>query len=1034
MSSARNASFADLLRHFRRAAGLSQEELALRAGLSRRAVSDLERDRNRMPRRDTVGLLAGALGLVDQEQVVFIGAATHGPTHAAASPRSSASQRTPVFTTLIGRMNELASLQRLLVGEGPSLLLFAGEPGAGKTRLLQEAAQRAHASGWRVLTGGCTRRSAQASYAPFTGALAHAIACTTRAQLRRDLQGCAWLGRLLPELAEQALAPAPSWKLPPEQERRLLFAAVCRYLANVAGPSGTLVILDDLQWAGGDALDLLESLVRESAAVPTLLRILGAYRDTEVQPSDSLSLLFADLARDGLATQRSVGALDQQEARVFAELLLTKLDDGDQSQSGQGDRQGDESSPRPLLNHSEVVEQIVQRAGGVPFFLVSCALGLRTNGSEDEPAVSPTSRTTTPEAPSEQAPWQVTTSIRQRVAALPHDAQLLLGALAVAGRSAPFALLAAMLARPKKSLLHAVEAACHARLLEETHEEAPPLAAYQFTHDLIRETVFHDLSAARRAVLHRAAGLAIEKLGFHERRPVELAYHFAQAEEFARALPYALLAGDQAVAVFAHAEAEEYYRSTIALARKLSDHLHEATALERLGLLLDTTANMAQAREALEQAIQAYQAAGDQEGLRRSLARLIRVYMASGLAPEVGLALLEPFLPSLLDGEVSAGRGMLRIGLARLYEGVDHFTDQLAEAEQAKERAHTLGEAALEAEAEHWRSHAFAALGRPDESVRVAEQALPLAAKGGDLWEECFLLCDVTWAHVRMGTMWQCQEATSRAVELALRMGLPGPLTYALCLRSEVAFHLGDWRRARDDVERALALVRPLGTYWIAAAPRVLLGRLCLAEGQWESGRRYVEEGLALAAGMRESVNSIRASAALGRAAVAETDLLSGRADRVIADLEPLLDKLVGAARGRTPLLPSLAWAYLDVGDPDRATGLLQDGLAHAQFQLDRLTQMEALLVQARVAIRRQRWAAAQSTLESALSLGRAMRSPYAEAKALSVYGLVRLQSGEPEPAREQYEAALAICDRLGEGLYRKHIERELETLTARMN
>jgi predicted ATPase len=108
--------------------------------------------------------------------------------------------------------------------------------------------------------------------------------------LRHDLQGCAWLGRLLPELAEQALTPAPGWKLPREQEQRLLFASVGRYLANVAGPSGTLVILDDLQWAGGDALDLLESLVRvsadnsqeESETPDAPLRILGAYRDTEI--------------------------------------------------------------------------------------------------------------------------------------------------------------------------------------------------------------------------------------------------------------------------------------------------------------------------------------------------------------------------------------------------------------------------------------------------------------------------------------------------------------------------------------------------------------------------------------------------------------------------------------------------------------------------------------------------------------------------------------------------------------------------------
>jgi hypothetical protein len=57
------------------------------------------------------------------------------------------------------------------------------------------------------------------------------------------------------------------------------------------------------------------------------------------------------------------------------------------------------------------------------------------------------------------------------------------------------------------------------------------------------------------------------------------------------------------------------------------------------------------------------------------------------------------------------------------------------------------------------------------------------------------------------------------------------------------------------------------------------------------------------------------------------------------------------------------------------------------------------------------------------------MPYPYAEAKALYVYGQLLVAKGEPGPAREQYWAALAICDQLGEGLYRPHIERALAVL-----
>ena len=69
------ASFAALLKRQRLAAGLTQEALAERAGLSAKAVSDLERDPERTPRLDTIGLLADALGLSPGERAGLLAAA-----------------------------------------------------------------------------------------------------------------------------------------------------------------------------------------------------------------------------------------------------------------------------------------------------------------------------------------------------------------------------------------------------------------------------------------------------------------------------------------------------------------------------------------------------------------------------------------------------------------------------------------------------------------------------------------------------------------------------------------------------------------------------------------------------------------------------------------------------------------------------------------------------------------------------------------------------------------------------------------------
>jgi predicted ATPase len=288
------------------------------------------------------------------------------------------------------------------------------------------------------------------------------------AQLRADLRGCAWLVRLLPELAEGPIEPLPAWTLPAAQERRLMVEAVARFLANVAGPIGTLLVLDDLQWADPDALDLLATLARSASEVP--VRVLGAYRDTEVQAQDALSVMLADLAHAGLAARRVLGPLASEEA---AQLLEGLLGDGD--------------------DETRVLRaQVLRRAGCVPFFVVSCAQGLQQDALE--------------ERREDAVPWDVAQSVRQRVAALPERARAVLGVAAVVGRVVPSTLLAGAAARPEDEVAAAFDAACRARLLEEQGEEA-----YQFAHDVIREVVEADLGAARRAMLHRRVAEALEQ-------------------------------------------------------------------------------------------------------------------------------------------------------------------------------------------------------------------------------------------------------------------------------------------------------------------------------------------------------------------------------------------------------------------------------------------------------------------------------------------------------------------------------------------
>jgi transcriptional regulator with XRE-family HTH domain len=139
METVPSPGFGTLLRRYRQAAGLSQEELAERAGLSVRTVGDLERGAAHAPRKDTVELLARALALVPPERAALAEAARRLST--------AASRPTPDVRSspaLVGRTRELALLERHLGGQGPPVLLLAGQPGIGKTRLL-------------ILSGAATR-------------------------------------------------------------------------------------------------------------------------------------------------------------------------------------------------------------------------------------------------------------------------------------------------------------------------------------------------------------------------------------------------------------------------------------------------------------------------------------------------------------------------------------------------------------------------------------------------------------------------------------------------------------------------------------------------------------------------------------------------------------------------------------------------------------------------------------------------------------------------------------------------------------
>jgi predicted ATPase/DNA-binding XRE family transcriptional regulator len=127
-------TFGELLKHFRRAAGLSQDELAEQAHLSRDTISTLERGSSHAPRSETLTLLVKALNLAPFDQARLEAAARQQRFALTTTLQYGADLPVPL-TSLLGREQEIAAIVHLLEQHAVRLLTLTGTAGVGKTRL-----------------------------------------------------------------------------------------------------------------------------------------------------------------------------------------------------------------------------------------------------------------------------------------------------------------------------------------------------------------------------------------------------------------------------------------------------------------------------------------------------------------------------------------------------------------------------------------------------------------------------------------------------------------------------------------------------------------------------------------------------------------------------------------------------------------------------------------------------------------------------------------------------------------------------------
>jgi hypothetical protein len=332
--------------------------------------------------------------------------------------------------------------------------------------------------------------------------------------------------------------PPPVASDDPRSEEHRLLEAVAAWLVQASGPTGLIVVLDDLHWAARPSLLMLCHLLHVAAGAPApRLLVVGTYRDTDIDRRHPLAGVLADLRRSPGVERMAVESLTEAEVLSFVE-----------TRAG---HQLDKDARR-------LAAVVYDETEGNPFFIVEVLRHLVETGvvrrESDRWIVTDVRHLTVPEG--------IRDVVGRRLSRLSSEANDVLAMAAVIGRNIHLDVLVAVSDTSEDRVLDALDEAVRVRLLEEPGPEE-----FRFAHALVRSTLYEELSITRRRRLHRRVAAALEEL--HANDVVALAYHCVaagpDAADVARAVQYVLGAAERAQRMRAIAEAEAQFRLALEL-------------------------------------------------------------------------------------------------------------------------------------------------------------------------------------------------------------------------------------------------------------------------------------------------------------------------------------------------------------------------------------------------------------------------------------------------------------------------------------
>lgn len=934
------SAFATALRRERESAGLTQAELADRAGLGVRTVSNLERGINTSPYPSTVRLLADALSLPAAARGGLMSAAGRGADNVGHDrPMTGGFLGAAPVGSLVARDAERTAITSALaatIAGHSAVVLLTGEPGIGKTRLAQEASIYAAESGYLVVSGRCYEQQRETPFVPLYevfGALCQAAPASVREGL---VERWPPLVTLLPD---QFPNHEPSaWTSP--DAAQILHRAATGLTREVAALQPVAILLDDLHWADAATVELLTHLVRHTANDRLLL--LGTYRDAEVDSAHPVRRLAHALYRE---RQTRAITVDRFDRNTTAHLIAQQLD---------GSAVADSLSD---LVHSH--------SDGNPFFTAEIVTGLVERGDLVQVAGAWACR---PDVGVE-APASVREVVNERFTRLSSAARDALEAASVLGTV--FDVDDVAILDEEDLLEKALDDAVGSGLLTIDG------GRYAFDHSLTQQALYSGLSPAARHRRHRLIGERLERRPpvVRRRRSAEIARHLEAGGLVERAIPFVLLAGEVAAGVYAQDEAIRLYGHAIDLAEEVGDKVAAATALERLGQVELAIARYDEAVNHLVRAADIYQRIGAVDR-RLGVEGMIAESLHRRGEGEAAAVRLDTFVAELEEAgsdDQTAGGAALATGLARVRLSLGQHELSVQAAERAARMARQEESVAVEADSNGVRGTSLLFLDRPDDAIEALERGIALAASIDAPFVESGATLGLQWAVTMQGEFDRALALGRRGLEITRRAGNTDLESLHAANLGLTHFYSGDWEQAQSQLERSVELARSGSPTLFSGIPPVYLGVLRAGQDDVVAAAACYDE-----AAMAPDLQTF-AFAGYLEARRSELDLRAGDASTALSRLEPWLSEEAPTRIHDVMLLVAAADACLVLGDTERGESLVGRALRRATATRNLVDGVDARRLQGRCDRLRGRPAEARAWLEEALALAVAVRYPAAE-------------------------------------------------------